>query len=396
MSAQAPTAAPGKILLADPNLQIVFSVTVMAILGTFTVTPALPRIVRDLGISQAEIGWVITVFTLPGIFIMPLIGAMADRFGRRRVVAACLVLFGASGLACFWAWDFKTLLALRFLQGVGAAPLSSLNIAFISDLFAGRRRTTAMGYNQSVLSLGAAGFTALGGVLAGLGWRYPFMLPLLALPVAGLVWKGLKCPESARAPHLADYLASAGRTLSRRPIVLNYAVTILGLVVVWGSYFTYFPILMGLKLNQPPAVIGLVMTAMTLGSALSAAGMGRLSAVFSGRSLLRIGFMIYAAALALIPFLEKPWQLAFPVAAVGLAQGIFIPSVQNFLGRLSTPDNRGLVMAFYGSAIRVGQTLGPFSMGLAFPWVGVDGVFFVCAAATLILAVLVALTFDPD
>jgi predicted MFS family arabinose efflux permease len=167
-------------------------------------------------------------------------------------------------------------------------------------------------------------------------------------------------------------------------------------MVVWGAYFTYFPILMGIKLGKPPALIGLVMTAMTLSSALSSAAVGRLSRFLSGRNLLRIAFLLYAAALAAIPWLEKPWQLAFPVAAVGLAQGIFIPAVQTFLGRFSTPENRGLVMAFYGSAIRAGQTLGPFSMGLIYPWVGVDGVFFVCAAAALALSLLVAFTFDRN
>ncbi len=391
-----PEHAPPPGLLGDRNLQIVFGITVMAILGTFTITPALPRIVQDLDISQAEIGWVITVFTLPGVFIMPLIGACADRFGRRQMVSACLLLFGLSGMACFWAGSFEMLLILRFIQGIGAAPLSSLNIAFISDLYSGRQRTTAMGYNQSVLSIGAAVFTAVGGLLATLGWRFPFVLPVLALPIALLVIRILKTPAAAPPPCLADYLAGAWRTVSRRPIVLNYGVTVLGLTVVWGSYFTYFPILMGLKLGYPPAVIGLVMTAMTLCSALSAALMGRLSAALSGRNLLRIGFLLYATALAVIPWLEKTWLLALPVAVIGLAQGIFIPTVQNFLGHLSTVENRGIVMAFYGSAIRIGQTLGPLSMGLLFPWVGVDGVFFVSAATAFALIGLVTVTFDPD
>jgi MFS family permease len=390
-----PPAAPEPGLLADPNLRIVFGITVIAVLGTFTVTPALPRIVRELGIPASEIGWVITVFTLPGIFIMPLIGALADRFGKRPVVAACLALYALGGLACGWAADFRTLLVLRFIQGVGAAPLTSLNVAFITDLYSGRRRTTAMGYNQSVLSLGAAAFTALGGVIAGLGWRYPFMLPLLGLPVAGLVARVLKAPEAAPgATRLSDYLAGARRSVTRPPILLSYVLTVAGLMVVWGAYFTYFPIRMGIELGQPPAMIGLVMTAMTLASALSSAGVGRLSASLSSRSLLALAFGLYAAALAAIPWLDKPWQLAFPVAAIGLAQGFFIPAVQTLLGRHATPENRGLVMAFYGSAIRAGQTLGPLAGGLAFPWVGVGGVFTAGAAAALLLAALVA--FTPD
>ncbi len=377
--------------LRDGNLQIVFGITVMAILGTFTITPALPRIVREMRISPSEIGLVITVFTLPGIFIMPLIGACADRFGRRRVVGACLLVFGLSGLACYWVVDFSTLLFLRFVQGIGAAPLSSLNIAFISDLYSGRTRTTAMGYNQAVLSIGAAAFTAIGGGLATLGWRYPFVLPVLALPVALLVVRVLKTPTAQVPPRLTDYLADASRTLRQRPIVLSYAATVLGLTVVWGAYFTYFPILMGLKLDQPPALIGLVMTAMTLSSAMSSALVGRLSARVPGRDLLRASFLLYGLALAVVPWIADPWLLAAPVAVVGLAQGLFIPTVQSILGHFSTIENRGIVMALYGSAIRAGQTLGPLSMGLLFPWVGVDGVFFVSAAMAFALIGLVSI-----
>jgi MFS family permease len=376
------------------NLRIVFSITVMGILGTFTIAPALPRIVQEMHITPSEIGLVITVFTLPGIFIMPLIGAGADRFGRRRVVGVCLLIFGLGGLACYWAEDFSTLLILRFVQGIGAAPLSSLNIAFISDLYSGRTRTAAMGYNQAVLSIGAAAFTAIGGVLATLGWRYPFVLPALALPVALLVLRVLKTPTVQTPPPLSEYLADAWRTLRQRSLVLGYVVTILGLTVVWGSYFTYFPILMGLKLNQPPAVIGLVMTAMTLSSAMSSALIGRLSARVSGRDLLRASFLLYGLALAAAPWIREPWLLAVPAAVVGLAQGLFIPTVQSLLGHFSTIENRGIVMAFYGSAIRVGQTLGPFSMGLVFPWVGVDGVFFVSAGVAFALVGLVSITAE--
>lgn len=391
-----PSAAP-RGLLADRNLQIVFAVTVIAVLGTFTVTPALPRIVAELHVPPAEIGWVITVFTLPGIFIMPLIGALADRFGRRRVVGACLALYGAGGLAGAWVDDFRSLLALRFVQGVGAAPLTSLTVAFISDLYSGRRRTTAMGYNQSVLSLGAAVFTALGGAIAGVGWRYPFMLPLFALPVAWLVERVLRIPGEGPAGR-PEGSARGGvrRSLCARPILACYAVTILGLTLVWGVYFTYFPIRMGVELAQPSARIGLVMTAMTLASALASAAVGRLARHLTSRSLLMLAFGLYAAAFGAIPWLADPVALVLPVAAVGVAQGFFIPAVQTLLGRHAAPENRGVVMAFYGSAIRAGQTLGPLAMGAVVPATGVERLFFVGAAAALGLVAFVRLSFDRE
>ncbi|MEJ2170529.1 MAG: MFS transporter, partial [Desulfobacterales bacterium] len=156
-------------------MQIIFGITIMAIVGVFTIAPALPRIVEDLQITQTQVGWLITIFSLPGIFLMPLMGICADLFGRQNVVGLALLLFGLAGGACFFVRDFHILVILRFLQGIGTAPLSSLNIAFIIDMYSGNRRITAMGYNQAVLSIGAAVFTALGGALATLGWFYPFL-----------------------------------------------------------------------------------------------------------------------------------------------------------------------------------------------------------------------------
>lgn len=382
-------AAERRFLLLDANLQIVFGITIMAIVGVFTIAPALPRIVSDLQITQAQVGWLITIFALPGIFLMPLMGICADLFGRKNVVGLALLLFGVAGGACFFVRDFPLLMVLRFFQGIGAAPLSSLNIAFISDMYTGNRRITAMGYNQAVLSAGAAVFTALGGALATLGWFYPFLLPLLGIPIGLLVLFRLKSPKAEQPPAFSVYFSTVVRTVKQRELLGFYLMTILGLMMVWGSYISYFPILMGTKLQQQPVVIGLVMTSMTICSAFAAAQMGRLSQRFSSRRLLTLSFVLYCAALLMIPFITQRWLFLIPISTFGAAQGIFIPNLQFFLGNLSSVENRGIVMALYGSCIRIGQTLGPFVMGLIFPLVGIDGVFFACAGIALGLVVLV-------
>ena len=65
------------------NLHVLWSVTLMAVLGTSSVTPAFPAIVRELGVSTGQVGLLITVFTLPGIAMTPLLGILSDRYGRK-------------------------------------------------------------------------------------------------------------------------------------------------------------------------------------------------------------------------------------------------------------------------------------------------------------------------
>jgi hypothetical protein len=131
-------------------------VTLMAVLGSSSVSPAFPKVVAELGISPGQVGLLITVFTLPGVFLTPVSGVLSDKFGRKTVLIPSLLLFGVAGGACALARDFELLLGLRVLQGVGAAALGATNVTLIGDLFAGRERTAALGYNSSVLSAGTA------------------------------------------------------------------------------------------------------------------------------------------------------------------------------------------------------------------------------------------------
>lgn len=357
----------------------------MAIIGVFSIAPALPRIVKELQISSAEIGWLISVFTLPGIFVMPLIGVCADIFGRTNVVGASLLVFALAGIGCFLVNDYQSLLIMRFFQGIGAAPLSSLNIAFISDLYDGNKRIKAMGYNQAVLSIGATVLTAIGGSLAMLGWRFPFLLPALGLPIAFLVLFRLKCPASPSKPNLSQYVNSLRKTHNKKQIFACYLLMILVLIVVWGAYISYFPILMDVKLGSSPAVIGFIMTAMTLASALASSQMGKLANAISGRSLFRASFVFYGLALLSIPFISKTWLFLLPVFIFGIAQGIVIPTLQGYLGRYSSAENRGIVMALYGSSIRIGQSLGPLLAGVVYPFIGIDGIFYFFAGIAILL-----------
>jgi len=381
-------------LLIDPNLQIIFSITVMAIVGVFPIAPAMPRIVEDLQISASQVGLLITIFSLPGIFLMPVMGIGADLFGSKKVLGLCLLLFGLAGGACFFVRDFHLLLVLRFFQGVGAAPLSSLNIACISDLYSGSTRTTAMGYNQAVLSIGAAALTAVGGGLATLGAFYPFLLALMGIPIGALVLLKLKGPGHAKPQAFSEYFREAVKTVKNPRIIIIYLLTIGGLVMVWGSYISYFPILMGTKLQQTPSVIGLIMMSMMICSAIASTQIGRLSKRFSGKNLFKLGFACYGSALLAIPFIFMPWLMLAPICLFGAGHGIFILTVQDYLSKLSCPENRGVVMALYGSAIRIGQSLGPFLAGLVFPFVGIDGLFFLCAGLAFVLIGIVANWID--
>lgn len=371
----------------DPQLQVLFAVTLMAVLGVASIGPALPLLRDELGVPVERIGLVVTLFTLPGVVLTPLLGMVADRIGRKRVLVPSLVLFGVAGGACALAPSFGPLLGLRLLQGVGAAALGALNVTLIGDLFRGRQRTAAMGYNASVLSVGTATYPIVGGGLAVLGWSWPFALPILAVPVALLVAVRLSEPVVERTPGLGAYLGGVWREV-RRPAVLALFVASCGIfVLLYGAYVTFLPLYMADRFGSSPLVIGAVMTSVSAVTAVASSQLGHLSGRIREEWLLRIGFAVFAVGLGLVPLMPSPVALVAPAALLGFAFATTIPVVMTLLTGLASEERRGAVMSLNGTVLRLGQTLGPLVMTAVY---AAGGYAFVYTAGAVLAGGLAA------
>lgn len=379
-------------LYLDPNLQIVFGVTLMAILSVSSIIPVLPAMVRNVaGLTDANIGLVIAAFTLPGVLMAPVAGVLGDRIGRKKILVPCLFAFALFGTACFLATDMATLLTLRFLQGLAAGPLGMLNLTIIGDLYEGRERITAMGYNASVLSVGTAAFPAMGGLLATIGWNYPFLLPALALPLGLLAASGLTMPPLGEPQPLSIYLKSArDRMLAPRALAI-FSVTFLTFIVLYGPIVTYLPVLLDQRFATPPATIGLIISLSSLVTALASAQLGRLSARFKGTTLMAAAFCCYLASMLLIPLMPGQWWLVLPVLLFGLAQGLNIPTLMTVLTHLAPMQQRSAFMAANGMILRLSQSISPMLMALFYVAFGLTGVYVAGAAAVALMLALVPL-----
>jgi predicted MFS family arabinose efflux permease len=376
-------------IFADKNLRIVYSVTLMAVMGVGVIAPALPQMARDLSLTPQAVGMLITAFTVPGVILAPLLGVLADRHGRRRILVPSLFLFAIAGAACALARDFTVLLALRLLQGVGAAVLGSLNVTLIGDLFHGRERAAAMGYNASILSLGTATYPALGGALAEWSWRYPFLLSVLALPVGLLVLFRLSNPEPRQATTLREYLGGVWRNIWRREVLGLFTVSVLTFTLLYGSMLTYFPILLDQDFSLSPALIGVLISVQSVATAVVSSRLGRLSRRFSQRDLIVFAFVLYAISLAIIPLLPDWRGIFFPALLFGAAMGLNIPSLQTLLAGLAPAERRAAFMSINGMVLRLGQTLGPVVMGAMYAGGGLRAPFFGGALLALLTIVLV-------
>jgi len=381
---------PDRHILLRRDLQIVFGITLISVIGVNSIAPALPQIAKDLRLSEGQVVMLITVFTFPGIILSPVMGILADRFGRKRVIVPSLFLFGIAGCACAFTGDYHVLLVLRFANGVGASALGGLNQTIIGDMFSGNGRTEALGYNASVLGVGTMIYPALGGALALLGWNYPFLLSALALPVAFVVLFALRNPEPGPAPPLREYLAGAARSAADREVVPAYGATLATFMLLYGVLLAYFPFLMHRKFGAPPSVIGLMLAATSVTTIIGAFNLGWLSRRFTPKTIIISSFIGYAAAIIMVLYADSLWLMTVPVLLYGLANGLNIPSIQTHLSGSAPMEYRGAFMSMNSMVLRLGQTVGPVLTGFAFHQWGMEGVFLFSAIFSLLSFFLLA------
>jgi MFS transporter, ACDE family, multidrug resistance protein len=367
-------------------LQIIFSISITAVMGLTTVSPAFPKIALALCVSKEQIGLLLSVFALPGIILTPILGVLADRFGRKTVLIPSLFIFAVAGVSCAFARSFGLLLVLRFFEGIGAASLGALNVTLIGDIFSGNKRITTMGYNASVLSIGTAIFPLIGGALANIQWYYPFFLPSFALLVGLVTLLFLNNPEPKRNTTLKDYFSSIGSILKEKKVIAIFMASFTSYIVLFGSFLTYIPFfVINLMPEAKPLIIGIVLSSMSITTAIVTLFMKYISQKVKLVNLMKIAFILYAIAFMIIPFINNFNLIFLPTIIYGIAQGFFLPASLTLLTEWTRDSNRAGLMSFNRMISQVGQALGPLLMGLFFVLSGLSFVFFAGAIISILL-----------
>jgi ACDE family multidrug resistance protein len=379
---------PQENLFKDRNFLIVQAVTLMAVMGVSSISPAFPRIMEALNISEAEVGMLIVAFTIPGVVLTPFIGILADRFGRKRLLVPSLFLFGLAGGACALVADFHTLIILRVLQGIGATALSTLNLTILGDLFRGERRAAAIGLNASVLNVGVAAYPLLGGALATFAWNYPFLLPLVAIPIGLIVIFGLNNPEPRSSESLREYLGSALGYLKNIKVASAFTAGVIIFVIMYGPYQTYLSLYLADSFKTSSFIIGVLLSTAAVTSALVSSQLGKLVKLISLPDLIKLGFVLQAVSLALLPFLPRLELVLISTFIMGLGMGVLLPGLMTYIAGVAPLEYRAAVTSINSTMLRLGQTLGPLVFGLVYINASFNGVFLYGAGLALLAAVV--------
>ncbi|RKN36508.1 MFS transporter [Micromonospora musae] len=220
------TAGPEPVTRPAAGRWLVLAVLCLAqlvvVLDNTVLTVAVPVLTAELRASTADIQWIINAYALVLSGLLLTAGSAADRYGRRRMLLAGLLLFGLGSLAAGLARSSEQLIAARAGMGVGGALLVTATLAVAMQVFDAAERPRAIGIWAATSALGFAAGPPIGGaVLAHLPWNAIF---LMNLPVV------LVCLVAARALVPASRDRAGGR-----PDLVGASLSIAGLTaVVWS------------------------------------------------------------------------------------------------------------------------------------------------------------------
>lgn len=167
--------------------------TLLSSLGTSIASVGLPALMQAFGASFQAVQWVVLAYLLAITTLIVSAGRLADMFGRRPLLLGGIALFTAASVLCGLAPTLWLLIAARAVQGLGAALMMALTLAFVAETVSKERTGSAMGLLGAMSAIGTTLGPALGGLLiAGLGWRAIFLVnvPLGVLTFA-LAWRAL-------------------------------------------------------------------------------------------------------------------------------------------------------------------------------------------------------------
>ena len=163
---------------------------------TYVVVLALPDMMESAGIpiDQLQRGApIVSGFLLGYVAMLPLIGRIADLRGRVPVLVAALVLFAVGSLVTTAAYDLPSLVAGRFVQGVGGGGLVPATLALVADLYPVERRGVPLGVVSAVQELGSVIGPLYGAlILAVSDWRVIFGVNLVVGVVLAALIRSLR------------------------------------------------------------------------------------------------------------------------------------------------------------------------------------------------------------
>lgn len=363
-----------------PQAIVLLLASCLSVLGAVLLAPVLPRIQDAFAGTPGVNALTPMVLTVPALVIgltATFAGRVVDRLGRKRLLVGALVVYAVVGTAPLWLPSLPLVVASRVLVGLTEAAIMTCCTTLLADYFHGPERERYFGLQTVYTTVAATVFLGVGGLLGSWGWRTPFWLYAVSLPLAVVAARVIWQPAQQTREQLPP--------MPWRGLLVPVGVTLVGGLVFYVLIVELSYVLDGIGVTST-ATIGLVGAIGSLATAVAAylfarvARLGPAVTVPAAFALSGLGIL----GLALAP--SVPVVVLGAVVA-GLGNGLLLPALLTWaLGNL-TFEQRGRGTGVWTSALFIGQFFCPLAvLALAGAITGLSSALVVVGAAALVAA----------
>jgi EmrB/QacA subfamily drug resistance transporter len=406
------------------TLAVVCAATAILMLDIAVVNTALPSIGKELHTGIGGLQWVVDAYTLALASVVLTAGSLADRFGRKRVFAAGLVVFTASSAVCAAAGSIEMLNAARAVQGLGAAVLFATSLALLANAFPSEReRAGALAAYGATIGASFAVGPAVGGALTtGLGWRWVFLVNIpIGIAALAITLREVRESRDPRAPRvdvpglatltgglfllvlgllrgnddgwgstpivaalagaaalLIAFVAIEARSshpmlplkLLRSPEFTGAQLTAFAISGSFFAIYLYCSIYLQNVLGLSAIDAGLVFVPSTLVMVVVSGATAQLTAKVHPGVLISGGLVLVAAGMALLTVaqVDSSWTVLLPGITVALiGTGLFNPAVSAVALNSAPADQSGLAAGVNDTFRQAGISVGVAALGALIP-----------------------------
>jgi predicted MFS family arabinose efflux permease len=353
------------------TLNIVSFLIFASALSVRAIDPVIPQIAADLAIAPTTAALLAAAFAAYG-FVQPVLGPLADRFGKAQAMIACLLLLAASSFLSAVATSFWMLFVLRILAGAACGGSFPVGMALISDFVPLAQRQVMIGRLLTATISGNLLGAAVSGIVADLlHWRSMFViLGVISLAALLLGHFGLRdLPAGEKHPvDIRSVLKRNREIFSIRAARICYATVALEAMFLFGI-FPYVAVLLA-RAGEPRATIaGLVVAAFAIGGMVYSLSVRRLLRWFGQKQIMTGGGVLAAIGLFIVAA-SPPWPVqAIAFAAMGCGFYMLHASIQVYVTEFA-PATRSSAVAFHTFSFFVGGGISPVLYGIGLDHLG--------------------------
>ncbi len=361
----------------------------LSVLAGTILAPALPAMMAIFEQVPNSDLLVRLVLTTPALFIAisaPFSGFLLDRLGRKPVLLVALIIYSLSGSAGFFLNSIYWILISRAILGLSISAIMSGFTALIIDYFQGSALERFMGYQSAFISFGGMGWLFVGGLLADMGWRWAFLVHLMAIFV--FVSVVLTIYEPSKKQRASQKLGSSAKsTVPYMKLGLIYLSTLIGIII-----FFVFPLQVPFYLTSgsdiKSSLVGLALSIQGFTGALIAFQYMRLKKFFSFTGIFVIIFIFFGMSHLVLSLTDAYYYVVFGLAIGGLGLGLLPANVNVWLASVTPNDMRGRAVGGLTMSIFFGQFLTPIITQPLVNVFGLSSMFFSLAIFSFIASVV--------